>query len=299
MDAPGWETLFIGDLDDPWSLGIAAALPAGTRRLHCGGDLPESWPEVARQARSIVLHRPAVALMDHDRLRRLRERPEGQPAPRLFLCLGAQARQRQVERCAPLVDTILPEATARWTIGRHFLPPEVPGANPARKPIEPSVVIVSQQTEMRAMLADACRRGGFAVRPARDWSTAAIDGLALWEVPVLEPDWPCLLRAESKHRPVVALLGFADRDLVTQAREAGAFACLDQPCDPADLVWLLQRIHALHGRLANKRIEPGHGVPPRPKARRRPLTPGGPAREARRSGSVSGPGSRGMPGDPE
>ncbi len=274
MDGPGPDTLFVGDLGDPWVAAIADALPPGSRRQHCQGELPEPWPAAVRAARTVVLHRAAVGLGDADRLRSLKE-PTDAPAPKVVLCLGQHVRQRQVERCTPFVDLILPEATAAWTIARHVA---AEPARPAPPPGDPSVVIVSHHSEMRAMLADACRRGGFGVRPARDWSTAALDGLALWEVPTLEPDWPHILRAEARHRPVLALLGFADRALVATAREAGAIACLDLPCDPHDLAWLIDRItRQLQDRPARAagRSEPGHAVPPRPagsrRARRQPI----------------------------
>ena len=58
---------------------------------------------------------------------------------------------------------------------------------------------------------------------------------------------------------MVALLGFADRATVGQARAHGASACLELPFDLADLVFVLDR-------LAAPRIEPAHEVPPPPAA---------------------------------
>jgi ActR/RegA family two-component response regulator len=60
---------------------------------------------------------------------------------------------------------------------------------------------------------------------------------------------------------VIALLGFADRGSVTQAREAGAVACLDWPCDVDDLVYVLDRTAA---SVEATQGDPAHPVPPSP-----------------------------------
>src|SRR5205823_12963765 len=98
--------------------------------------------------------------------------------------------------------------------------------------------------DLRHVLADTCAEAGYPVAPARDWSEVGQGGLAVWDVPVLEPDWPRLLGREARSRPVVAMLGFADRAMVGLARDRGAAACLDLPCDPADLIFVLDRLTA-------------------------------------------------------
>ncbi len=49
--------------------------------------------------------------------------------------------------------------------------------------------------------------------------------------PCSSRDWPRWLEERSRLGPVLALLGFADRATVSQARAAGAAACLDLPVD--------------------------------------------------------------------
>ena len=56
------------------------------------------------------------------------------------------------------------------------------------------------------------------------------------------------------------LLGFPDREMVTSARSRGAWACLDSPCDPADLAWVLDRVAT--GTISMQ--DRGHAVPPPP-----------------------------------
>ncbi|HMB08414.1 MAG TPA: hypothetical protein VKP69_32375, partial [Isosphaeraceae bacterium] len=124
-----------------------------------------------------------------------------------------------------------------------------------------SVSVVCSDHELGQTLADACAALGYAAEPARGWSEAAAGGLAVWDVPMLEPDWPRALARRARAGRVVALLGFADRALVARARAHGAAACLELPCDLADLGFVLDR-------LATGRAAPPHEVPPPPAARR-------------------------------
>ena len=66
--------------------------------------------------------------------------------------------------------------------------------------------------------------------------------------------------------PVVALIGFADRSLVAEAKGAGASAVLDLPFDLADLAAALDRL-PLPSPARPTRNEPGHPTPPRPASR--------------------------------
>jgi hypothetical protein len=93
------------------------------------------------------------------------------------------------------------------------------------------------------------------VRIGADFAVGPPAALCVWDVPVLEPGWSKDLSRRAKLGMVVALMGFADRSLVRQARAAGASACLDLPCDPADLVDVLDR-------LASLRLDGAHDVPP-------------------------------------
>jgi hypothetical protein len=261
MRSPEATTWFAGDLDDPWVAAIAEALPPGTVRIPCAGDLPETWPG-GRPPAVLVLHRPLLTGLDAERLRRLRGR--GDRPPRVVVCVGPHARAHQLERWSPLVDAILPEATARETIARHV------GTGARASVPRPAVAVVSSQYELRWTLADACRDAGYQAELARSWPEAVPAPLAVWDVPVLEPGWPVLLEAQAATRCVVALLGFADRETVALARARGAAACLDLPCDPADLAFVLDRLAQRLARPgARRRAEPAHGLPPAPASSRR------------------------------
>src|SRR4051812_37062456 len=118
MEGPGPAALFVGDLDDPWVAAIADALPRGTIRLSCPGDLPDDWPIAAKSARTLILHRQILTNADAERLDHLLEAQVQRS--RIILCVGPHARYQQVERWRPRVGVILPEATASETIARHL-----------------------------------------------------------------------------------------------------------------------------------------------------------------------------------
>lgn len=255
--APG----FVGDLDDPWVRAIADALPENTARFACSGDLPATFPEDAAAVGTLVLHRAHLSLGDCERVRRLRTRRG--TSVRIVLCVGPHARYRELERWNPLVDAILHEATARETVTRHVSP--LSNTAHAAGP-RPPVTVVSSLYEMRATLADACEAAGYPVTAVAGWQEPAGGGLAVWDVPVLDDDWPVALAQQARHRRVVALLGIADRVTVSLARAQGAAACLDLPCDPHDLAFVLDRV--------SRSLEPGHEVPPPPAFRHpRPAVP--------------------------
>jgi hypothetical protein len=263
-DAAPW---FVGDCDDPWVAGIAAALPRGTTRLSCPGALPDAWPDKMAAARTLVLHRAHLTNGDAERIRRLRDR-QGPPI-RVILCVGPNARYRDVERWSVLVDAILPEATAQETVARHLATGEE-----AERPEgpRPSVLIVSGQYELRRVLAEACEAAGYPATEESAWPAAEPSGLAVWDVPALDEDWPGVLERQTRGCRVITLIGFADRVSVSLARSLGAAACLDLPCDPADITFLLDRL-ALRGTSLAPELalaEPSHIVPPPPRAARRP-----------------------------
>jgi hypothetical protein len=81
---------------------------------------------------------------------------------------------------------------------------------------------------------------------------------------MLDPGWPDRMARRSRSSSVIALMGFADREAVRTARETGASACLEWPCELDDLAYVLDRI------AAPPRADTGHGVPPAPAVARRP-----------------------------
>jgi hypothetical protein len=264
--SPVW---FLGDLDDPWVASLADSMPAGSRLFDSAGDVPDDWPEAAHALNppplAIVLHRANLSPHDAERLARLRfGRKPGRaggsvPAPRVILCFGPHVRHAELERWSAqgLVDAIVPDATARDTLGRHLFtverePATAPGPGP-----RPSVAVVSANFELRRTLADACESLGYPPEPASDWPEARSAGLAVWDVPVLEPDWTESLARRAAVRTVVVLFGFASRKLVVQARAHGASACLELPLDLLDLAFVLDCVIARQG-------DPAHSVPPPP-----------------------------------
>jgi hypothetical protein len=260
MEESGPLVLFAGDLDDPWVAAIASALPEAAIRVNCPDELPVDWPVSGRRVETIVLHRAFLTAADAERIRRLKaintETSAG--APRLILCFGPHVRYDDLQRWGTLVDVALPEATASEVLGRHV------GGSTVRQSTArpPKVAVVSGLRDLRLVLTEAVIAAGYPAESARDWDDVAAIETAVWDVPVLEEHWPDTLSRETARRKVVTLMGFADRDNVTLARARGASACLDLPCDPADLAYVLDRISS---RIMERLAENAHSVPPAPK----------------------------------
>jgi len=255
MSDPELAALFAGDLDDPWVGAIADALPKGSERWHCPDQLPEDLRRTGGPARTLVVHRARLDAADLERVGRWRRwsHPEG----RVVLCVGPHARQVDLERWAGGVDVIVPEATARETIGRHLIRPgRVPLPSGRRGLVE----VVSGNFALREALTLGVRSLGYAAEACAGWSTAKGRGVAVWDVPALEPDWTVELRRRALRRAVVALVGFADRGTVELVRAVGAAACLELPCDLDDLAFVLDRLLA-----PTLVFDPAHPVPLGPK----------------------------------
>ena len=220
---------FFGDLVDPWVAAIADALPSLDGRDHCPDLLPDGPPGCA----IAVVHRAILGPTDSDRMADWRK-----DGTRVILCIGPHVRARDLERASASTDLVLPESTASETIARHVLAPE----SASERAILPLVAVVAQGFEIRRMLVESCTCVGFPARGFATWDDATPSRLALWDAPVLEPNWARGLVEPSRRRSVVAMIGFAVRRLVAEAREAGASACLDFPCDLADLAFVLTRL---------------------------------------------------------
>jgi hypothetical protein len=231
--------LFVGDLADPWVAAIASSLPRPRRDLPCVGELPQQWPDDARTARVVVIHRPTLSQHDLERIEALRDRKG--PPPRIILCAGPNVRYHQLERCSTLVDVLLSDATASEVIARHGS--DLPASARPHAP-RPSVAIQSTNSDLRSMLADACQSAGFAVYEG-DAAASPAGTLVVWDVPILEEGWEAELRRLADRRRVVSLIGFPDRSIVRLARQAGAFAVIELPCDPLDLIFVLDRAASL------------------------------------------------------
>ncbi len=252
-DRPIW---FAGDLGDPLAAEIARALPvARTRRLDCPLNLPKPWPAVGDQApRVVIVHRAHLGETDAGRLARLRRRLG--PERRVILCVGPHVRYADIERWSPWIDLVLPEATAAETIGRHVGGFELVAGARSPQPNGRTIAVVSTNTELRATWDAILRLAGFEVVEAENLAGLSPRLPAVWDVPVLEADWPDRLAARCLVGPTIAAIGFLDRTTRALARSAGAGACLDMPCDLADLTRAVDRITGLRRDPAHPAIRP-------------------------------------------
>ena len=251
IERPIW---FLGNLDDPWVVALLAA--AGefslVRAIPCRGDLPERLFEPEGPPRVVILHRSRITAVDVSRLDRWRPGLRSNPLPQIILCVDGYVRYAELERCSRMVDLVLPEATAVETLPRHVrrLVNDEPETPRHADPGAPGVEVVSSDHELRLILAETCVAAGFQVRSASDFRDArGFAGpvgngpvITVWDVPVLDPAWTQRLEERCKLGPVVALMGFADRATVSEARRHGASACLDAPVDPHDLIDALNRV---------------------------------------------------------
>ena len=254
-ERPAW---FVGDLSDPWVAAIADRLPNTFLRRPSEGGLPESWIAADPPPDVVVIHRPILTALDAQRLGRLRAK--GETPARVILCFGPHVRHDDLGRWSRHFDAVIPEATAAETIRRIVEPTPRPTLN------LPTVRIVSGLHDVRSMLAEVCRDAGYRVVWQGDSPGPSARGLIVWDVPVLEPRWTERIRLHAGTSAVIALLGFADRSTVSLAREAGAIACLEWPCDVDDLVYVLDRTAVTSGPSL---AEAGHILPPSPVMARR------------------------------
>jgi CheY-like chemotaxis protein len=284
MDAPRRAIWFFGDLDDPWVVSIADAIPAGSsvQRVDCSAQVPERPFAAGRPPCLVILHRSRMTAQDCERLRTWRDRGAAAVGPALILCASPYLRYEELERAAGLVDRVLPEATAPDVIAGHaarLLEGRGCGADLARTAERAFRIEIAGGTgDLVAALVDACTSAGHTAQAIADLAGAAgprgrissgTPGqrvLTIWEVPVLEPRWTERLAQRARDAgPVIALLGMADRGLVTQAKNHGAAGCLDLPCDLDELLDLIERVAArqpLEGWPLLYRAEPAHLLPP-------------------------------------
>jgi len=278
---------FIGDLEDPWVAAIADALPAslGVERLNCTGDVPEEPFGQGQLPRLIVLHRHRLSALDRARVKRWREQTETEIKPAVVLCVSPYVRYEEIERVLGLVDQVVPEGTAAdilpGRIVRYLkgLAARIPRANGEAFAIEVSgrnedlcrtLVEICTRAGYRALAIDDLLAGDFVrARPAP--SPTAERTLTIWEVPVLEPGWSEVLeRRAIATGPVIGLMGFADRAMVSRAKTQGAAVCLELPFEIEDLIDSVER--AAGSRAPEQwplpaRAEPPHQLPPRPRRR--------------------------------
>ena len=258
MDDPSLAAWFVGNLGDPWVAAIADALPfsAPARRINAPGDLPDGCFEDLEFPARIVLHRSVLTRHDFQRVARWRGRLL--PGSRVILCFGPHVRHSELGQWSEIVDVAIPEATALETVANHCYRTE-PAALPRSLRPRSRIGVVSRLFSLREAIADTCEVGGFTVSKASALNELPAGMTAVWDVPTLEPSWAGALEARAKEGPVIALLSFADRALVTAARHAGAVACLDLPLDIAEIPGVIDRVGT-----GTRRTEPPHELPPAP-----------------------------------
>lgn len=264
----GW---FIGDLDDPWVAGLAQSLPGCVHRLSCAGDLPAEWLTFPFADDVLVVHRAILTGHDREWLRRFRE--ASTPPRRVVLCLGPYPRHAELERWLPLVDAVVPEATATDVLARYVSHRTAERVGLPRR--QPLVSVLSSLFELRQTLAQSIAVAGYPIRPVADASSVLGPSLVVWDVPVLDSKWPSLLDRLIEGGPVIALFGFADRELVSSARAHGASACLELPISPGDLTYVLDRLVSTLPAPSIWRDTGTRIVPPAHTARRASLIHGG------------------------
>ena len=287
MDATGPTIRFVGDLGDPWVMEILGSISdlSEVHAVMCVGDVPDRLFEPDQPPRLLIVHRTRLSQADAARIEQWRSVPRVNALPRVILCFSPYVRYAELERCSRGVDLAISEATAVETLSRHVSRllerrDEPPRAAPAADCLP--VQVISSNHELRAVLSEICLAEGFKVSSGREFTAqwqgraagadrAANQMLTLWDIPVLVADWPRMLEERTKLGPVVALLGFADRATVGQARASGAAGCLDLPLDLNDLVHVIERVNRkLRSDSSTKfegRIEPAHAVPPGPVSR--------------------------------
>lgn len=282
---------FVGDLSDPWVVAIAEVLAgcADIMQVHCAGELAERPFDVDKPPALLVVHRQRITPRDAQQLKEYRISPvKGDPSA-IVLCVGPYVRYDELERWSSLADLVISEATAAEVLPRHVKRIVGRPEDEAKRvrPTELIIEVVSHNHDLRQAIVDACAGTSLQVLAARDLECPRAPGeartrpqaaaprpkLTIWDVPLLEPDWSQRLERRARLTgPVIALLGFADRESVTVAKACGAVACLELPYNVDDLCDVIVRVtrdRLPEFDMARTRTEPPHHLPPPPSRRKR------------------------------
>ena len=283
MDASQSPIWFIGDLSDPWIISIAESIARVRciRRLDCPGSLPKDPFDRTRPPRLMVIHRYHLGLDDIERLMDWRVPQGATPAPAVFLCVSPYVRYVELERVSRLVDLVVSEATAAEVLPRHVVRLVEGTERPVPRPAALTfrIELASGNELLGRALIEACVAAGYRAEAVDDQEIGGIIRarnrpapatervLTIWEIPVLEPGWAERLEWRAlRTGPVIALAGFADREIVARARSGGAVACLELPCDLDDVIDAIDRVVRstdLESWPLPPRVEPPHALPPR------------------------------------
>jgi hypothetical protein len=226
-------------------VGQAAESGMACKTMHWpeNGQVPEGLIKSATArplGRGLILiHRRCVGPMEIQFISELRSALDVARTgrPKLELVVGDLVRYAEMQTLEQVVDRITPEAVmadllpGRLARFRGLVP------SPTKDQAQAQVGILSTNRDLAAILADLVQWAGFTPVLANGWSDRklASGALVVWDVPVLSSRWLAELQAQSRRRPVVALLPMSHRDTTAQARAAGAVACLDLPFETEDL----------------------------------------------------------------
>lgn len=234
--------VFFGDRDDPYARSIAHAIPRLDRAIDC----PDLIPDLGRFGRElggyhvIVAHRSNPRPLEIDRLAAVRTVDHAVPQ-RIILCTGDYLRYREWNRYRTEIDAILAETSARETIAFHV----DPGFSHRSAPVaRAKVAILGGNRTLSETIAEACRefgRDSDIITYVSDLSYIK-ESTLIWINPSFERDRIDCFSSAAERNAIVALIGCADRVRDLAARRLGAAACLDFPCDLADLAFVLDRI---------------------------------------------------------
>lgn len=243
--------VFFGDRQDPFARSIADAIP----RLDRAWDCPDLIPDLGRFGRElggyhvIVAHRANPRPIEIERLAAVRT-IDPAPPKRIILCSGDYLRYREWNRVRGKIDAILAETSARETIALHVdADLSLPSVPAKRSP----VAILGGDRAIHQTIAEACRTlGRYPTILTNKTELLNIkESTLIWINPTVERDRFDWFSSVSERSAIVALIGCADRVRDLEARRLGAAACLDFPCDLADLAFVLDRID-LKRELASK-----------------------------------------------
>jgi hypothetical protein len=288
MDVSDDGLWFMGDLSDAWVVSIAEALArcSAIAQVHCAGDLPDRPFDLDRRPRLLVIHRHRFTAVDAQRLKEYRVSTAADDASKILLCVSPYVRYEELERWSVLADLVTSEATAADILPRYvtrLLDRQVSRSPPAET-TGYCVEVAGGNHDLCQALVEACAAAGYRAVQVGDLEIARVTGrqlspstvaeptLTVWDVPLLEPDWPQRLEQRSRSSgPVIALFGFADRETVTLAKACGAIACLELPYNVDDLIDVIERA----ARTVSPkrwpipvRMEQPHRLPPPPRRRK-------------------------------
>jgi CheY-like chemotaxis protein/predicted Ser/Thr protein kinase len=180
---------------------------------------------------------------------------ERQQAPRPHAAVPAVPAAARVKTAVHRRSAILPSAAPAAPAAPAATTPPAATAAPARRPV---VLVVDDEEQVRTLVCESLRRGGFEAVP----SASGEDALTLFEtrrfdlvlIDVLMPgldgfDTVRVLKSRPEHAPIPVLFmsGFPEKNRVLFAGQTGG---VDFLAKPLDLESLLRKVTAILGKPA-------------------------------------------------